>query len=83
MPEEMRARLEAGFAIAVEKVQEVSECRALFEELGQLIDKPVRVEGTDGKVYDGVLLGYDGNSLSVCLGDVEGDQGTKIHRAFI
>ena len=57
--------------------------RKFFEELGQLIDKPVRVEGTDGKVYDGVLLGYDGNSLSVCLGDVEGDQGTKIHRVFI
>ncbi len=57
--------------------------RKFFEELGQLIDKPVRVEGTDGKVYDGVLLGYDGNSLSVCLGDVAGDQGTKIHRVFI
>ena len=57
--------------------------RKFFEELGQLIDKPIRVEGTDGKRYDGVLLGYDGNSLSVCLGDVAGDQGTKIHRVFI
>jgi small nuclear ribonucleoprotein (snRNP)-like protein len=57
--------------------------RKFFEELGQLVDKPVRVEGTDGKVYDGALLGYDGNSLSVCLGDVAGDQGTKIHRVFI
>jgi small nuclear ribonucleoprotein (snRNP)-like protein len=57
--------------------------RKFFEELGQLIDKSVRVESTDGKVYDGVLLGYDGNSLSVCLGDVAGDQGTKIHRMFI
>ena len=57
--------------------------RKFFEELGQLVDKPVRVEGTDGKVYDGVLLGYDGSSLSVCLGDVAGDQGTKIHRVFI
>jgi hypothetical protein len=34
MPDDMRSRLEAGFAIAVEKVQEVPECRALFEELG-------------------------------------------------
>ena len=57
--------------------------RKFFEELGQLVDKLVRVEGTDGKVYDGVLLGYDVNSLSVCLGDVAGDQGTKIHRIFI
>ena len=57
--------------------------RKFFEELGQLIDKSVRVEGNDGKVYDGVLLGYDSNSMSVCLGDVTGDQGTKIHRVFI
>ena len=57
--------------------------RKFFEELGQLVDKLVRVEGTDGKVYDGILLGYDVSSLSVCLGDVAGDQGTKIHRMFI
>lgn len=57
--------------------------RKFFEELGQLMDKSVRVEGNDGNVYDGVLLGYDSNSLSVCLGDVTGDQGTKIHRVFI
>ena len=57
--------------------------RKFFEELGQLIEKSVRVEGTDGKVYDGVLLGYDGNSMSMCLGDVAGAQGTKIHRVFI
>jgi small nuclear ribonucleoprotein (snRNP)-like protein len=57
--------------------------RKFFEELGQLIDKSVRVEGTDGKVYDGVLLGYDGNSMNICLGDVAGAQGTKIHRVFI
>ena len=57
--------------------------RKFFEELGQLIDKSVRVEGTNGKVYDGVLLGYDGNSMNICLGDVAGTQGTKIHRVFI
>jgi len=57
--------------------------RKFFEELGQLIEKSVRVEGTEGKVYDGVLLGYDGNTMSVVLGDVTGDQGTKIHRIFV
>lgn len=57
--------------------------RKFFEELGQLMEKAVRVEGTDGKVFDGVLMGYDSNSLSVCLGDVAGEQGTKIHRMFI
>jgi len=34
MREDVRTRLEAGFDIAVQKVQEVSECNALFEELG-------------------------------------------------
>ncbi|UCH57998.1 MAG: Lsm family RNA-binding protein [Candidatus Bathyarchaeota archaeon] len=43
----------------------------------------MRVEGSDGKAYDGVLLGYDGSSMSVCLGDVVGEQGTKIHRVFV
>jgi small nuclear ribonucleoprotein (snRNP)-like protein len=57
--------------------------RKFFEELGLLVDKPVRVENNAGNAYDGVLLGYDGGSLSVVLGDVAGDQGTKIHRIFI
>ncbi len=57
--------------------------RRFFEELGQLISKPVRVEGTNGKFFDGVLLGYESNTMSVCLGDVAGEQGTKIHRVFV
>ena len=57
--------------------------RRFFEELGQLIAKPVRVEDTDGKVFDGILLGYESNTMSVCLGDVAGEQGTKIHRVFV
>jgi len=56
--------------------------RKFFEELGQLVTKPVRVEDTNGKVFDGVLLGYESNSMSICLGDVPGEQGTKIHRVF-
>ncbi len=57
--------------------------RKFFEELGLLVDKAVRVESNDDNAYDGTLLGYDGSSLSVVLGDVAGDQGTKIHRIFI
>jgi small nuclear ribonucleoprotein (snRNP)-like protein len=57
--------------------------RKFFEELGQLVGKPVRVEDTREKVYDGVLLGYDSNTMTICLGDVPGEQGTKIHRVFI
>jgi small nuclear ribonucleoprotein (snRNP)-like protein len=57
--------------------------RKYFDELGLLVDKAVSVESSDGNTYDGTLLGYDGGSLSVVLGDVAGDQGTKIHRIFI
>ena len=57
--------------------------RRFFEELGQLISKPVRVEDTNGKVFDGILLGYESNTMSVCLGDVASEQGTKIHRVFV
>jgi small nuclear ribonucleoprotein (snRNP)-like protein len=57
--------------------------RRFFDELGLLIEKPVRVEDDNGNTYDGVLLAFDGGSLSVVLGDVAGEQGTKIHRIFI
>lgn len=57
--------------------------RKFFEELGQLITKPVRVEDIKGKTFDGVLMGYDSNTMTVCLGDVAGVQGTKIHRLFV
>jgi small nuclear ribonucleoprotein (snRNP)-like protein len=57
--------------------------RRFFEELGQLITKPVRVEDVKGKTFDGVLMGYDSNTMTVCLGDVAGVQGTKIHRLFV
>ena len=34
MPDDMTARLQAGFDLALEKVREVAACRRLFEELG-------------------------------------------------
>ncbi|MFQ6053538.1 MAG: Lsm family RNA-binding protein [Candidatus Bathyarchaeia archaeon] len=57
--------------------------RRFFEELGQLINKVVQVEDAAGRVLEGTLLGYDAKSMSVCLGDVKGERGTKIHRVFI
>ena len=57
--------------------------RRFFEELGQLINKVVKVEDVTGKVMEGTLLRYDTNSMSVCLGDVSGERGAKIHRVFV
>lgn len=57
--------------------------RKFFEELGLLINKTVMVEDNKGKVLEGILLGYDANSMSICLGEVKGQKGTKIHRVFL
>jgi len=57
--------------------------RKFFEELGQLVGKPVVVEDSQGKTYEGNLLGFDSQSMSVALGEVKGTQGTKYHRLIL
>ena len=57
--------------------------RRFFEELGLLMNKVVQVEDSKGKVLEGTLLGYDASSMSICLGDVKGAKGTRIHRVFL
>ncbi len=57
--------------------------RKFFEELGQLVGKPVVVEDLSGKNYEGVLLGFDSQSISLALGEVKGTQGTLYHRLFL
>ena len=57
--------------------------RRFFEELGQLVGKPVIVEDAQGKTYEGNLLGFDTQSMSVALGEVKGSAGTLYHRLFL
>lgn len=57
--------------------------RKFFEELGQLVNKPIIVEDTQGKTYEGVLLGFESQSMSIVLGDVKGGKGTLYHRLFL
>ena len=57
--------------------------RKFFEELGQLVGKPVVIEDNAGKIYEGNLLGFDSQSMSVALGEVKGTQGTLYHRLFL
>jgi small nuclear ribonucleoprotein (snRNP)-like protein len=57
--------------------------RKFFEELGQLVGKPVVAEDTAGKNYEGILLGFDSQSMSIAMGDVKGSQGTLYHRLFL
>ena len=57
--------------------------RKFFEELGQLVGKPVIVEDAAGKTYEGTLLGYDSQSMSIAMGDVKGTKGTLYHRLIL
>ena len=57
--------------------------RRFFEELVGLVQKNVRVEDTKGNIYEGVLIGYDSNTLSLCLGNVKGEKGSRVHRVFL
>jgi small nuclear ribonucleoprotein (snRNP)-like protein len=56
--------------------------RKFFEELSNLISKPVKIIDTSGTEYDGILLGYDSNTLSLILGEVS-LQGEEAHRLFL
>jgi small nuclear ribonucleoprotein (snRNP)-like protein len=56
--------------------------RRFFEELNSLSGKPVTVIDSTGKIWEGEFLGYDNNTLSVCLANVKAEKGTS-HRVFI
>ena len=57
--------------------------RKFFEELGQLVGKPVVVEDSEGKTYEGTLLGFDTQSMSVALGQVTSTAGAKYHKMIL
>ncbi len=57
--------------------------RKFFEELGQLVGKPVVVEDSQGNSYEGNLLGFDSQSMSIALGEVKGTKGAKYHRLIL
>ena len=57
--------------------------RKFFEELSQLVGKPAVVEDVKGKTYQGTLLGFDSQSMSIAMGDVKGTQGSLYHRLFL
>ena len=57
--------------------------RKFFEELGQLVGKPVVVEDSEGKTYEGTLLGFDTQSMSVALGEATSTSGTKYHKMIL
>ena len=57
--------------------------RRFFTEVTALIDKNVIVTTTDGKKYNGTLLGINPDTLSLCLGEVKDEEGKTLHRVFL
>lgn len=57
--------------------------RRFLEEYSRMLQKPVTVKTSSERIYSGTLLGFDSDSLSICLGDVKDEKGTVQHRIFL
>ena len=56
--------------------------RKFFVEVSALVDKPVRVITTDGKTFDGTLVGINPENLTVCLSEAKTEKGL-MHRVIL
>ncbi len=54
-----------------------------LRELASLLDKTVSVKTVHGRTYFGKLIGYDPNTLSLCLSEAKDEQGSVYARVFI
>ncbi len=57
--------------------------KRFFEEIVSLLEKPVTVITTSEKRYEGNLVGFDPESLSICLTDVKDEQGRTLPKMVI
>lgn len=57
--------------------------RKFFSEVSALIDKPVRIITTSGKIFDGTLLGINPTTLSLCLSEAKNEKGAVMHRVIL
>jgi small nuclear ribonucleoprotein (snRNP)-like protein len=57
--------------------------RRFFDELAAQIQKNVTLTTTNGKSYSGILVGYDQESMSICLGDAKDESGRVMQRLFL
>lgn len=54
-----------------------------FKELTALLGSRIEVNTEIGKSYNGILKGFDRNTLSIVLAEAKDNQGTYYHRIFI
>lgn len=57
--------------------------RRYFEELAMLMQKTVTVITTDGRIYVGSLIGYEPETMSLCLSNAKDDKGNLTRRVFL
>ncbi|MGP3666896.1 MAG: Lsm family RNA-binding protein [Candidatus Bathyarchaeota archaeon] len=57
--------------------------RRFFEEISTALDKHVVIVTTSNKKYDGVLVGFEPTTLSLCLANVKSEDGEEIPKMFI
>lgn len=57
--------------------------RKFFEELNALLQKTINVTTIAGKTYVGSLVGYNPDTMSLCLADTKDESGNLLRRLFI
>ena len=57
--------------------------RKFFAEVAALMDKSVVVVTMDGKSYNGILVGINPDTLSLCLADAKDEKGKVLHRVVL
>ncbi|MHA1783671.1 MAG: Lsm family RNA-binding protein [Candidatus Helarchaeota archaeon] len=53
-----------------------------FKEMSGLLDAKIKVV-TKTKIYEGTLLGFDRNTMSICLSNAEDDEGMDYQKIII
>jgi len=57
--------------------------RKYFTEIASLADKTVSVVTTNGKTFNGSLIGINPDDMSLCLADARDEAGKALHRVFL
>lgn len=57
--------------------------RKFFEELNALLQRTVTVTTLAGKTYTGSLVGYNPDTMSLCLAETKDESGNLLQRIFL
>jgi small nuclear ribonucleoprotein (snRNP)-like protein len=71
------------FRINKEKIILSVAQRKYFNEVALLADKTVSVMTSNGKAFNGTLVGINPDNLSLCLADARDEAGKTVHRLFL